>query len=65
MRALVFCTPIRLPGISGASTELVAGKSDGLHRNALFVDSIVEYKDDFVVDGTWFVPRSAILARKY
>lgn len=61
----MFATPVRLPGISGASTELVSGKSDGMHRNALFVDSILEYKDDFIVNGTWFIPRSAILARKY
>lgn len=54
---LRFSHPVMLPGRSGA-TNLVT-TSEGAGYGATRVDSILLYRGEFIVDGGFFIPKTA------
>lgn len=56
---LSFSAPVVLPGRSGASNQIVVGKPGGTWASAIFVDSIFLYNGEFIVDGSFFIPKTA------
>ena len=59
VRALYFSQIVKFPGMGGAASALVADKSESLVPGALKCDTIFLYKGDFIIDGIFFLPRTA------
>lgn len=59
VRAIHFNQPIKWPGVAGAGLTLQAGRADMLRNNVLYCDNIMLYRDEFVVDGQYFMPKTA------
>lgn len=60
VRELYFSTLVRIPGVGGAATCIVAGKPDVMKtaQNVQYVDSIFMYNNEFIIDGQFFVPKT-------
>lgn len=56
---LSFSSPVVIPGRSGAANQIVVGKPTGTWNSAIYVDTIFLYGGEFIVDGTFFVPKTA------
>jgi hypothetical protein len=67
VRAIYFSQIIKFPGMSGAASMLVVDKSDSVSFGALKCDSIFLYRGEFIVDGMYFIPKTAgaILCYKF
>lgn len=67
MSLLFFAQSVRLPGVSGASTEIRTGRGN-LSTSALHVETILEYGDTFVVSSgglLFHFPRTSVLGWSY
>lgn len=56
---LAFSSLVRIPGYPGASNTLTTRSTGAWTSNALKVDTILEYKGRFCVDGKFWIPETA------
>lgn len=58
VKALCFTQVVNLPDI-GTGTRVVSGRGIRTWSNAITVDTIFEYRGEFIINGSFFIPKTS------